>query len=33
VCRAADTDNRRVAAIREAFEHVYATTALESGDK
>jgi hypothetical protein len=33
VCRAADTNNRRVTAIREAFEHVYATTALVSGDE
>ena len=33
VCRAAETDNRRVTAIREAFEHVYATTALVSGDE
>ena len=24
VCRAADADNRRVAALREAFEHAYA---------
>ena len=23
VCRAADADNRRVAAVREAFEHIY----------
>ena len=33
VSRAADTDNRRVTAIRKAFEHVNATTALVSGDE
>lgn len=33
VCRAADTENRRVTAIREAFENIYATTALVSGDE
>jgi DNA-binding transcriptional LysR family regulator len=33
VCRAADTENRRVTAVREAFENVYATTALVSGDE
>jgi DNA-binding transcriptional LysR family regulator len=32
-CRAADTENLRVTAIREAFENVYATTALVSGDE
>ena len=26
VCRAADADNRRVAAVREAFEHIYAAS-------
>jgi DNA-binding transcriptional LysR family regulator len=32
VCRAADAENRRVAAVRDAFENVYATTALVLGE-